>query len=273
MSEHASRTSSTDGGMGALLEVLDRHEVPYFIDSGVLLGLRRSGALLDWEKDIDLGVLGDGLPALLACARPLEEAGYRVLVNRYRGVVYSVGAKRRSGTGPDALRAAIHVYYDRGRWLWSPQTQIYVPPPAPDLYLGQRSLVGRRLRRLVERWLYREETADGRQSRPPDADDSLIYRVSRWTYRRIDRGWMAETWPIREVYVPMTWIIPKELVAPLGQLRVGEVTYPVPGRVDDYLTYRYGDWRTPVRDWCYWEDDGAIRRMRPDRYRPHVQTP
>lgn len=74
---------------------------------------------------------------------------------------------------------------------------------------------------------------------------------------------MAETWPIREVFVPLTWVVPYDLIYPLQRQQLGNRWLPVPRRVDDYLHYRYGDWRTPVSDWCYWEDDGAIRRQRP----------
>ncbi|MDP6578703.1 MAG: LicD family protein [Candidatus Marinimicrobia bacterium] len=34
--------------------------------------------------------------------------------------------------------------------------------------------------------------------------------------------------------------------------------YTVPKDVEDYLTFRYGDWRTPVKEWDYTKDDGAI---------------
>ena len=61
----------------------------------------------------------------------------------------------------------------------------------------------------------------------------------------------------------MTWVIPFDLVAPLGWMEVAGQRYRVPAQVEDYLDYRYGDWRTPVEEWCYWEDDGAIRRQRP----------
>lgn len=94
---------------------------------------------------------------------------------------------------------------------------------------------------------------------------SPAYRVARTAYRRIDRGVMAETWPIREVFVALTWVVPADLVLPLATLDVEGISYPVPHDVDSYLTYRYGDWRTPTDQWCYWEDDGAIVRDRPQR--------
>ena len=33
--------------------------------------------------------------------------------------------------------------------------------------------------------------------------------------------------------------------------------YPIPEKTDDYLTYRYGDWQTPVKNWNTFTDDKA----------------
>ncbi|GIS71464.1 MAG: hypothetical protein CM1200mP10_10410 [Candidatus Neomarinimicrobiota bacterium] len=34
--------------------------------------------------------------------------------------------------------------------------------------------------------------------------------------------------------------------------------YFIPSHVEDYLTFRYGDWKTPQEKWDYRRDDGAI---------------
>ncbi len=33
---------------------------------------------------------------------------------------------------------------------------------------------------------------------------------------------------------------------------------------EDYLEFRYGEWRTPVSDWVTLRDDGGIRKCTPD---------
>ena len=248
-----------DGGLSRLLDTLDTAGVTYFVDSGVLLGLRRNGHLNPWEKDIDLGVLWRDLRRLLAATDDIAAAGYQVDVQRYRGTVFSVGMKPAAEVG---LRAAAHIFYAIGDHLVSPQTQMYVPPPAPDVLPHAPGWIGRALRRVGGRYLYRPETADGRASRAPDTA-SWLHRTAGAAYRRVDRGLLAETWPVSEVYVPMTWVIPRRLIEPITTREFGGVAVPVPAQVDDYLAYRYGDWQTPVRDWCYWEDDGALRRRPP----------
>ena len=267
--------STSDNGLSGLLEVLDQAGVAYWIDSGVLLGLIRNGRMNPWEKDIDLAATGTELQRLLAAEDAFRRVGYGVSVNRYRGIVYSV-----SLNPPEAeagmLRASVHVYHEVGEYLWSPQAQLFVPPPAPDVYPRKRSWGGRFLRWVIERRLYTgaadENAAGGEESRVSRAPDreSMVRRGARWLYHRFDRGFMAETWPVSEVYVPLTWVIPKDLVLPLARRTIGDRDYPAPHRAEDYLTYRYGDWRTPVRNWCYWVDDGAIRRERPFEVRKRL---
>lgn len=246
-------------GLGAIVEVLRVAGIDFWVDSGILLGLRRDGRLLAWEKDIDLGVAATEVGALLSTVRSYAGLGYRAEVNRYRGVVWSVGLKPTGASAPDALRGAIHVFYEIGDHLWSPQPQIYVPPPAPDVFRGTRSVAGRMIQRAIDRWLYTsgDGRLHGRVSRPPDRL-SMAYRIARWCYRRIDQGLMAETWPLREVYVPLTWALPTRLVLPLSKVTSRSGSMPAPADIDEYLTYRYGNWGTPVTDWCYWDDDGAI---------------
>jgi hypothetical protein len=260
-------------GLADLLAGLRRLQVRYWIDSGVLLGLHRSGRLNPWEKDIDLAVGEDAVPRLLKASGLFEQAGYDVIVNRYRGRVYAIGLNPTDRRPVDDLRAAIHVYYEEADYLWSPQPQIYIPPPSPDVYLHERSWAGETVRRFIARRLYQSEAPEGigRSARAPDRV-SVPYRFARAAYRRLDRGLMAETWPVREVFVPLTWVVPRDLVLPLGSLKVDGLDFPVPTDVDGYLTYRYGDWRTPTKDWCYWEDDGAIVRARPQEVLPQLRA-
>jgi hypothetical protein len=260
-----------DGGLSEVLDLLERARVRYWLDSGVLLGIVRAGGLNSWEKDIDLGVTGDQVEGLLTAAPSFEAVGYRIAVNRYRGTVFSVGLKPGPDAMPGSLRCSVHVYYAVGDALWSPQVELYQPPPTPDVYQGRRSLAGRVLKRFIDRWFEPPASGAPRASRIASRKVGG-YRIARAFYRRVDRGWLAETWPVREVYVPMTWVIPAHLVVPLATFVTDCRSYPVPGDVDGYLTLRYGDWRTPVRDWCYWEDDGAIVRERPGEVRARLEA-
>jgi hypothetical protein len=256
--------SNTLLGLDILCRVLDAHGITYWVDSGVLLGLRREGRLLSWEKDIDLAVLISDEVKLLDSLDDFRAAGYTPSENRYRGHLYSVGLEPDYSAETQEIRAAVHVFYSVDMYLVSPQTQIYVPPPVPDVRHTPRTPVGTLLKAAIEKWFY-DEPAPGSPKRASRAQGraTVPYRAARAIYRNIDRGRLAETWPISEVFVPLTWVFPRDLVVPIARQQFGVGSYPVPSQVDKYLTYRYGDWRQPEPDWCYWVDDGAIRHGRP----------
>jgi len=41
-------------------------------------------------------------------------------------------------------------------------------------------------------------------------------------------------------------------------LKFNNHEFSVPQKTDEYLTYRYGDWQTPVKDWDTANDDKAL---------------
>jgi len=41
--------------------------------------------------------------------------------------------------------------------------------------------------------------------------------------------------------------------------------WSVPEKYEEYLTYRYGDWRVPVPDWRFKVDDPTYKKLRPEK--------
>lgn len=55
-----------------------------------------------------------------------------------------------------------------------------------------------------------------------------------------------------------TKYVPAKFYASFKNIRFKNKDYPIPEETDDYLTYRYGDWQTPVKDWNTSTDDNAL---------------
>jgi len=52
--------------------------------------------------------------------------------------------------------------------------------------------------------------------------------------------------------------VPRQFYDNLSMIEFDKKKFPAPADLDGYLTYRYGDWRTPVKVWDYLKDDLAI---------------
>ncbi len=56
-----------------------------------------------------------------------------------------------------------------------------------------------------------------------------------------------------------TWVYPKKY---FGNIKLYKNTkIPIPEAYAEYLTYRYGDWRIPKKNWIFSEDDGSFSQI------------
>lgn len=53
-------------------------------------------------------------------------------------------------------------------------------------------------------------------------------------------------------------MVPSKFYESLSIVKFKNYNYSIPKLTDDYLTYRYGDWQTPVKDWDTANDDKAL---------------
>lgn len=77
-------------------------------------------------------------------------------------------------------------------------------------------------------------------------------------WRRFKRSDAARA-PLRWFACVDQWAVPASYFDDLVPV-AGLSHCLVPRELDGYLSYRYGDWRTPRHDWVSWRDDGAFRR-------------
>lgn len=257
-------------GLAQLHDVLTDCGIPYWVDSGVLLGLVRSGRLNSWEKDIDLAICGDDLDQVIKMLESFKRVGYSAVVNRYRGYVYSIGLKPTGKGTETLLEASIHVFYSTGKYLWSPQPQFYMPPPAPDIRKEKRSFLGRLLQTSILKLMTARKPEENATKRIVPIRKSLAYTLLYSMYIKIDKYVFTSIWPFREVFEVYTWLVLKDLILPLSDLPIEGRSFPIPGRVEEYLSYRYGNWKIPRKEWFYWEDDGSIIKDEPCKVKKKI---
>ena len=52
--------------------------------------------------------------------------------------------------------------------------------------------------------------------------------------------------------------VPIKFYEEFSRIKFNNYSYSIPMLTDEYLTYRYGDWQTPVQEWNTFTDDKAL---------------
>jgi|GEM_PF-1705979 len=215
---------SSNKGYRNFTKILNEHDVPYSIDSGVLLGLMRDGKLLNQEKDIDLQMWAENEDHLLKLLPVAWEKGYTVTIWLYKGLVYQYRFLMEN-----MLPVHIMLFRRAGSWAWCPAGE-GIGPPFPNA--------------LTRRLYYYFVVA-----RKNLRERLVVTEVTRWPWKARRR---TGTW-----FVP-AYYFDKRVYHPLFEVYV-------PGKWEDYLAYRYGNWRVPAGKWNIWTKDGALKMVRPEK--------
>lgn len=224
--------------LAALKEIrssLDELGIPFFLDTGTLLGAVREKRFIPWDNDIDLGVIKGWTTGTKL--DQLTEAAYR--------------------RGFDFVRGERAIYFTK-----APDVQIGIM-----LYDWSGDSYENEFRRIifhhgaVSRLAYFIAAAKtgaiincngygfGRKIR------SFLAGISKWLPigSRAGDSWLysAETKYLR---------IDRKFFEDRGQIAFYGEVFPVPASSREYLEFRYGaNWETPIQDYDYFEDDNATR--------------
>ncbi|WP_298286648.1 LicD family protein [uncultured Lutibacter sp.] len=52
--------------------------------------------------------------------------------------------------------------------------------------------------------------------------------------------------------------VPYKFYATVKEIKFNNYSYSIPKLTDEYLTYRYGNWKVPVKNWNTFTDDNAL---------------
>lgn len=218
-------------------EVLDKAGIRYWLDFGALLGAVRDGRIMEWDKDIDLGVTCDNWQKIVSTIPEFVRRGFwvhhdssgvffmKVLFLVKPGCCIELMGYQAQGeyalhlglkpTNPisDFLCKLFVVTITQGWARCNRKLQVAV-----KLY----SLLPSRLRKPLP-------MAMGRMYR---GTGSVMYE----------------------------WVIPRQYFEQLGIIEFYGMTFNIPSQVEDYLKCHYGDdWKTPKREWNCVRDDPLFK--------------
>ncbi|MCK8516972.1 LicD family protein [Methylonatrum kenyense] len=235
----------------------------YWLDSGSLLGLIRDGGEIAWDSDIDLGIWEQDVPRVLSALPELHSRGYKVSSRKYLGRIYGFTIKDKAEQRFRPIH--IHVYFREGDIAWSPQTVTFKPVNRAHSHRGFASWPSvRRMLIGVQQGASTHREGSGIQKVWRKGVCLPVWAMVVMTRRRLDRTWWDRLWPLSSMHTVYTWIVPARFFDRLEARPHGAGVIPIPAETEAYLAARYGDWRTPVEDWCYWTDDGCLVQERPE---------
>jgi len=212
----------------------------YWLDQGTLLGAIRSGQLLSWDHDIDLGIMKKGLlPQQEKLVHELRSAGTCVTVMPY--VI-------KISYGPGRRNVDLRIYTEESGYLF---TEMWSTADSGNKWKRFRGMIYTVFIYLAHS-LYRLGAS---QNGPGTKWQKALFTMSlkfinyfsdrreslknRRTILRVDKSFFSE---LEKVEFCGIWV-------------------PVPRDVENYLSSKYGkDWRTPRKDWHYWLHDGFLHQ-------------
>lgn len=220
----------------ALLTVdgaLKKCNLSYFLDLGTLLGAVREGAFIEWDNDIDLGTVYNDAnePVFMEAAKVLGKSGFAVL---YRGTTLYL-------FGRDTEISLTGYYLDQ----------------SGEKYCNVEKRPESNRRFLTH--FYRVLNGDMRfaSGQPLSIIKNLEVLVSKLIPKILrDKFALFLNKYVREE--SRMKMIEREHIDALGEIEFYGHPFPVPKDKEGYLTCRYGDWKTPKKEFDYMKDDESF---------------
>ena len=219
-------------------KALDKHNVEFWLDCGVLLGAIREQKFIPWDTDIDLGAWEKDIDKIISACQELQTRGFRITLGRRSLGMEKVNSPVRIGIlfyrlvngkavkewgeykANRFFQRFLNIYF----WLLlSPHYRGI----NPRTILGSKNFIrlslvniGYLIPNFIKKWAAKIESKRGQR-------------------------YMS--------------IIPEHHFINLSTIRFYGLEFRIPSRVKDYLAYRYGkNWRIPRRNWVGSKEDGTI---------------
>ena len=171
--------------------LLEKYNIPYWLEGGTLLGIIRENRLLPWDNDLDISIRSEDFDRL----RRILPKFY------YRGMIAKV--REHKIDDPPFQKGKVRLIK-----VYATKYLFFKSPLVLDIFVKKK------------------------------LDDQYYWVVG--VKRRAKKA------------------VPARFYDELTTVQFNHKTYSIPKLTDEYLTYRYGDWRTPVKTWNYIKDDQSI---------------
>jgi len=208
-------------------KILDENRIIYWLDMGTLLCAIRDRKFLEWDKDVDLGIWHEYVKKIVSIFPDLKKRGFEANVAEGEFVINLI----RNG-----CPVQFNVYRKRHQYAWT-------------LWIVAKRKVGK----LIS-WL-RSMLISRRSTRPRRSSWFVFLLPSK--LRRFLSEVLLTILDKCGCIIPV--VVPKHYFENLSTVSFYGMQFHVPFETEEYLEYRYGkNWKTPMKNWVYYKDDGAI---------------
>jgi lipopolysaccharide cholinephosphotransferase len=225
-------------------EVFDDHNIQFWLDWGTLLGATRTGRMIEWDHEVDLGVMESNFKRIIPLLSEIERKGFFI---KTPPISASELTFRRYGYGVDI-------------WLYYPVNKNLLATP---YYILSNNLIAR-----TWWFLWRAAApAYGKADLPQQGLKLFIaLAIKQLLLLLPNKTKESAVKSIKKKLTEGSHIVHKQAVAPKHYLEEFKtikfygMIFNVPANSEGYLEYKYGKtWRTPIKQWDPWTEDGSVR--------------
>jgi lipopolysaccharide cholinephosphotransferase len=216
-----------------ITSLFNKYKINYMLDCGTLLGVLRDGKLIDWEKDIDFAIFEGDIKKMDNVLKQAKLKGYKMGTSKYKGLI--TGFK----ISPD------NFFYN-----------LLYPAIPLNKIKGNRTIDIAVLREKGD-FLWKPLLF----SKGSDKTGFIFwaYKIIRGINRILKRLFKIPM--VKGFSKTGTRLVPKEYFKKsrlYGGLRI-------PYMAEEYLNFKYGKWKTPVKNWSYMRDDMSCKKINPEK--------
>jgi len=204
------------------------NKIKYVLDSGTLLGIIREKNLILGDGDIDFAIWGEDIKKLENLLPDFIKLGYLIKKEYYRGLLYSYSLLPKK---QDLIEVDIKIFREKDDFNWCP------------------------VRYANNSWKKDFSYYKSKFFRMPFL--LLLKILPRSPLKR-----RASERILKEFFVSSTWVVSKDYLDKNKIINV--LGFSVPKNWKGYLDYKYGEWRTPKKDWNYIIQDKTLIHKSPE---------
>jgi hypothetical protein len=230
-----------DKQLDFFVKSLEKNKVNYLIDSGTLLGIIRDGKLMKWDTDIDITSFEGEEERIKKVITDAKKEGYNVGEVRYKKYLFGIDF-----TTDYIKKSLFYPYIPQKKINGNRKVSITILKKKEDIY-----------------W----EPALFSQGEEKEGIQYYISKFKRGIFVVLSR-FFPNNKVIKKIvskghkkrYKYGTHIIPIKYF----YKRKKYMGLTIPADSSNYLKYRYGGWKKPVKNWSYMRDDDSFKFESPE---------